>query len=372
MSCWLAACALAVALAARNAPAQDGPEPGIAAHVAAWLRARAEPDQGAGAAALGAIEAGLAAAPLSAVDVWSRILDLSRVQDAPWPVGVVHTARSMGLSYWVRLPEPYEPRAHPVPMILILAEPGPQPPAEMVEGLPEAVRDQAVLVALDLAPLPIGAWRDQWAAIGTPLAELFASLRVDRDRVAVVGSGVGADLAVLLAALHPEWFHALGLVGGAAAPEEPGARALPVRALHPDLPQAALWCLQQPPRDPDPRAFDLTLADPRMGRAFWVHVVEFDYAGVSSPGTTAQLQVAADRASNTVRIDGVGVDQVDLYLNDRLVDLDRPIHIVRNGFNYDFHAARSLRIVLELFYRHRDPGSVYPVIVRGLYLPRRD
>ena len=43
------------------------------------------------------------------------------------------------------------------------------------------------------------------------------------------------------------------------------------------------------------------------------------------------MTVAVDRATNTVRVDADGITDVAIFLNDRVVDLSRPVAFILNG-----------------------------------------
>ena len=57
--------------------------------------------------------------------------------------------------------------------------------------------------------------------------------------------------------------------------------------------------------------------------AHWVNVNEAE--------PESSMTVAVDRATNTVRVDADGITDVAIFLNDRVVDLSRPVAFVLNG-----------------------------------------
>ncbi|MBT7011445.1 MAG: hypothetical protein HN961_00895, partial [Planctomycetes bacterium] len=58
-----------------------------------------------------------------------------------------------------------------------------------------------------------------------------------------------------------------------------------------------------------------------------------------------------------------------IFLNDVLLDLDKPVQVVRNGENYVFNARRSTGTILEYFLNTLDSSSIYTAKIRGLSIP---
>ena len=196
--------------------------------------------------------------------------------------------------------------------------------------------------------------------------------RVDPNRIFLVGIGAHGPTAARFAALQPHFYSAVAAVGG----EADAGRAAPNLAMvnhstQDDLAAAAAWLLEQPARSAYPSAIDFTLTEPWAGRAFWVQATRFDQSGITAEdaGDASSFKVAVDAATNTIRIDGKGVYQVILYLNDRIVDLDKTVHIVRNGVEYQYTPNRSLGILLQNFATSVDAGAVFPATVQQVDLP---
>lgn len=309
---------------------------------------------------------------LSLVADWAVILEEAR----EYPRTGFKTARAEaakaegGDPYASWIPKTYNPRKSALPLLVILPDPS-SDPVSAIQALPPEVLEAALILALDYRGIPaeeVFQERGRYRLL-RPLGEIFRSFRVDRDRVCVVGVGPMAAAAAGHAARLPHWFAAVSLVGG--KPEGLPESNLKLVALGEaaDLPAAARWCLEQKPRQPFPMEFEITLLEAKAGRAFWVHATRFDYAGTLPEGKAATLKVAVDRAKNTIRIDAQHVYEVDLFLNDAIVDLDQPVHIVRNGVSYDFQATRSVGTLLDNFALNLDARSVYPVVVRAVDLP---
>jgi hypothetical protein len=78
-----------------------------------------------------------------------------------------------------------------------------------------------------------------------------------------------------------------------------------------------------------------------------------------------------DREANAVLLSGRGVHAVELYLNDEILDLDRPVELRFEGstLRRRVQVRRSLTTLLENFARNPDPDALYPAMIRLLDLP---
>ena len=334
-----------------------------AAAVNDWLRAREHGD----APAMVAAERALAdELDLKQPEACRRVLEEARAAwPIPYPRGAWTRLSLRQQACLVRIPTAGNAAA--LPLVLVLA------PPEQLDALAAAVDPQAAERAFwlfpDLTGLSAAAWTEEAGRFRAlaPLVESFAYLRVDRGRVSLVGVESALELAAQLASGRPHDFAALLTVGqpvaGLAGFEERAQVVLEA----PDFAAAAAAALAVPARDPLPPRFVHRPADPQSGRGYWVEARRFDYARAAPE--QPWLHVAVERGGNTIRLRGRYVDQVDLYLNDLLVDLDRPLQIVRNGVSYRFQAQRSLRTLLEGFYLHRDPSAPFPALVRAVDLP---
>jgi hypothetical protein len=75
--------------------------------------------------------------------------------------------------------------------------------------------------------------------------------------------------------------------------------------------------------------------DPAYSRAFWVEGKLAYKRGVEGTDFNPWFQVSADKASNTVTIDSSDAvfTAFDFYLSDSLVDMKKPVTVIRNGKN---------------------------------------
>ena len=62
------------------------------------------------------------------------------------------------------------------------------------------------------------------------------------------------------------------------------------------------------------------------------------------------VEAKADKATNTITIDATKIGQVLVYLNDEIVDLEKPIKFVVNGVVHEQTVARSAPEMMRRFY----------------------
>lgn len=311
---------------------------------------------------------------LSLVDSWEVILDSGRDYSTKYRKGRVEMYDvGQDVQAAVYVPKSYNPRKEASPMVLLLGDRG-DDPSEIAEQLGEALKDDYIVVVADLASLPDEEVLNSAGRLRVLLPFGFANreLRVDRNRVFLVGKGSGVSVATRYGGLFPYYFSGVALVGPA---EDRGlaARNLGLLATTEvaDLAEAGAWIQEQEPRDPYPTELEFALTVPWAGRAYWVQATRFDPAGEeATPDSLASFTVSVDRGSNTIKIDGDKVYQITLYLNDRIVDLDQTVHVVRNGVNYDYAPSRSIGTVLENFKLNLDSCSVFPAMINQVDLPQ--
>ncbi|MBC8327818.1 MAG: hypothetical protein ISR76_07395 [Planctomycetes bacterium] len=331
-----------------------------------------------------ALEAALGQDPLQAVGALSRLLEEAMRLPALAP-----GSRSTGISrrlrqaYSLRVPEVVPPD-RPRPLLVLL---GPPAALETLErALPPPFLEDYLLLRTDLSGLPLDRIPDAGRLrLVDALSEVFRTCAVDRDRILLVGAEGGRDAAAVLTALLPHFFQGTALLGNQESAPAEGVRTEPAWLVRcegnlgrPELtpvhrggdPALAFeWLAGLPPRNAYPEVVEFDFLVPGAGRAFWVQGMAFD--PVEHLKRPATIRVQADRESNTLRIEAQSVHSVDLYLNDVILDLDRPIFIehLGSGRTYRFQARRSISALLENFARNPDPGSVYPAMIRGLDLP---
>jgi len=383
------------------APAQKSregdPVPSLAGSLAAYLEARntgAELDASRAAVAQRMDELGkaLGADPLKRTAELGRALWLARaaarsaerggsVESATFVGGSFPGA---GLGYAYRLPREYAPGTA-YPLILTIPAEDEVPAEHLRTHWTEAeLLERCILVA---PAMP--AQHDSWTRVtvnGRPggLCHVLTALRVaserfavDSDRVFVAGRAKGVPAALAAGNHSPQRF--AGVIGRAGdagdlrpdnfanlptffagggaqarafveAVEEAGYANSTFAA---DATEDDLWqwmCAH--PRQPYPARVVLVPGNPYPIRAHWLQV------NPSDPDCRANAVI--DRATNTIRVEAMGVAQATLFLNDALVDLVRPVRILCNGTEQTALAPPRLASFLELAHDGTsDPGAVY-------------
>jgi len=309
----------------------------------------------------------------SLVSDWEAILDSARkFPTRGLKKGKVENASVGEETYGLRLPKSYRPTKTSYPAILLLPDSG-SAPMDAIQALPADVLAQWVVIAPDLRDVPT----DQVLELKgrTRILRSFGSaglrIRLDRNRICILGQGSNAATAITYAALLPHFFSAAGVVGDASLTEEQknDLQWVPFQAFA-DAGEACKWFLEQKPRIPYPSSFQHTLTQPWAGRAYWVQALRFEPSGAADgKEKPASMKVSVDRASNTIRLDCTNIYEVALYLNDEILDLSKPIHVVRNGTDFEYQATRSLSTLLNNYVRTGDALAVFPAMIRRLSIP---
>ena len=76
-----------------------------------------------------------------------------------------------------------------------------------------------------------------------------------------------------------------------------------------------------------------------------------------------RIDAKADRATNTVTIDSQKISDLLIYLNDELVDLDKPVKFVVNGTPHERTLERNAPEMIKNQYFGGDWGRVFTVLV---------
>jgi len=290
-----------------------------------------------------------------------------------------------GMQYAYRLPKNYDPGEHAYPLILAIPDEGELPTEHIQRNWTlKAVKDGAILVCPQM-PTATAEW-DQVMVKGRPggLSHVLTALRlatdrfsIDSNRIYVCGRGKGVPAAMAAGNYSPQRF--AGVVGRAGDKGElgpanfsnlptlftgAGARA---QAFHeasaktnanncrvdPDGKEQDVWdWIVAHPRNTFPESVTLVAGDPFPTRAYWLRVAPM--APVTH--TTATI----DRDTNTIRIVSEGVSQVTLFLNDVLVDLGKPLHVICNGVERDAPLSPRTSLMLNMLMDGTsDAGCMY-------------
>ena len=130
-----------------------------------------------------------------------------------------------------------------------------------------------------------------------------------------------------------------------------------------------------------PRRFDWEVVDADQQVAYWVSI---DQPLWEAPRRTLTAAVREDD-SNTIDIDAVGMTELSVFLDDTLVDLDRPVRLVINGtLVWDDRTRiraryvdlmRDLKEIFELppvnVRKHRYYGWLKPASIIRMSVPRQ-
>lgn len=308
---------------------------------------------------------------LSMVTDWETILSTGPKFDTSGKLvkkGKIIEREILGYTYQVWLPSAYAPAKNAYPTMLLLD----MDAKKTIEEMPKLVKDSFIILAPQISDIDPEQLMDPAgrACIIGPIGQGTMTYRVDRSRLFLIGKGeAGIAYATGYAAVLPHYFSGFASVG--AAPAEVKAKKnlelIPVEEKA-TMQEAADWVLGLEPANRYPTDFEVELVEPWMGVAYWVQATKFESGEDIPEGKVARLKVSVDRGTNTITIDGEYVYKVLIKLNDVLVDLDKPLTILRNGESYSFQASRSLGTMLEIYANSQD-GTVFPAMVQQLDLP---
>lgn len=286
-------------------------------------------------------------------------------------------------------PKKYTPKSK-YPLLLCIPDPDEKPEAHLNDHwMHSELRDSVILVAVDM-PDGIKHWgglgeagsHDNAGGAGVLLAT-FAEVRdnfaIDFDQVFLAGRGAGVAAAMNIANLFPDRFCAIiGRTGDAAEVAPENLSNLPCffagggklandfsalgegdnraeRVFKPDGKVEDIWAwMQTVRRRSNPEEVSLVPGVPFPYKAYWTEVPAGEYT------STAKLSARADRASNTITIKATGIESVTVFLNDTLVDLDKPVKVICNGASHEDKIPRNFNSMMEQIYKGRsDPGRLY-------------
>jgi|TARA_B100000959_G_scaffold286848_1_gene367639 hypothetical protein len=223
----------------------------------------------------------------------------------------------------------------------------------LLQKIPNEIAEKAFLVAVGLENLQEASLSSETRQhfLGS-LAFAVQSFPVDRNQVWLLGLPEVQNETRLLSSYFPHLFSQVEVLP---LPQGEGL--------------SASSFLNSAPRNPYPLEFFAEFLIPSAGRNFWVQARQFDLPDpVRGPSS---LRVKVNRESNTIHLNADRVYRVDLFLNDAIVDLGRPITIFRNGAPSRFLPARSLPVMLENFATNLDAQALFPTVIHGIDIPRQ-
>lgn len=250
-----------------------------------------------------------------------------------------------------------------------------------------------------------GAWftQDGQAAFLTALRVLLEQIRFDRQRLVIDGWGDAGLDAVRMASSFPSWFAgAINRSGETGGPEVlyENMTGIPVlyvdgktesrgadlsalkeradlrseitvleeagSALAPsaEVGQAIAEWVTKCARDPAPAAIHYKLAHLNYQAVHWLKAGGTLVRAGANPTDKdfPRIEARIDKAANKISVETVNIPSLYFYLNDALVDLDKPVIIEVNGkVRYDGKVKRSLAYMLDN--RYSNNSSDY-----GLYV----
>jgi len=118
------------------------------------------------------------------------------------------------------------------------------------------------------------------------------------------------------------------------------------------------WLVEQR-RNPSPEAVTFASTAERLDGAYWARIVKRS-KGVKYPRLEAQI----DRATNTISVRGTGVSLARVYIDERLLDLSKPVTIKAGGQTRTKKKLEpDFKSILESWRSRRDEQLVYPAFV---------
>jgi hypothetical protein len=105
--------------------------------------------------------------------------------------------------------------------------------------------------------------------------------------------------------------------------------------------------------------------DDRYRQAYWAGIDRMDQVATAPEGKKPRLEVTADRANNRIEVRTTAVASFNLYLNDSIVDLDKPFTLVINGKARTEQRTRDLGSMVQLILRKYDGSWVFPVTLNS-------
>lgn len=288
-----------------------------------------------------------------------------------------------------------------IPLILIACGEGETPAAHLETHWSDpAVREGAILMAVDL-----GKDTQTWGLFGSPstpggtfqlmsaLQHLQEQFAIDHNRRYLVGSGKGFAAVEVTAACLPYLFAGVigvGDVGMADLASLENFRTLPtlflkggegVKAIEARLAELGFANTQAEPEGGASKAWEWMTKNPRKayppeltyvpkndraGSAPWLSLVGFQIS------EQPRVEARAEKATNTITIEAHKVSNLVVFLNDELVDLDKPVRFVINGAPHERKVERNPVDMLQNQFNVGDWGRVFTAFVTPDVPPKQE
>jgi hypothetical protein len=295
---------------------------------------------------------------------------------------------SKSYEFAVSAPSTYNPAKLSYPLLICIPDEKQQPSVHLMEDWTSAEIKEGCILASPPMPEDVSLWTKSGDAdapggvayVLTTLGAVRNTYAIDFDKVFLVGKGRGVEAAVAIAEMFPERFAGvIGRSGGPGSVEVSNFKNLPTLFTGGDAhasdfqkkteelgfknctliaegkePEVWGW-IGQKARVPNPNEVNLVPGNPFPKRAYWIEVPPIDDATRS-----ARVTARIERETNTIRIEAHGVQELTIYFNDQLVDLDQPVRVVINGAESKDQIPRNLIRTLDLIFRaSSDPGRIY-------------
>jgi len=297
-----------------------------------------------------------------------------------------------GVKFALWVPNKYNPKGEGYPLLFCIADEGRKPETHIMEDWVDgAIRDNTLIVS-PIMPGNSGDWLGEagMKAVMLTLRAARENYAIDFNRIYIGGRGRGVETAHMVAQRFPDQFAGVfGWAGDAhgdvdvrnfrnlpcyfagAGPKATAFQEAAKKAkiesvtLQPDGKAADIWSwTQSVRRNPYPTSVSLVQRDLFPTNGYWVRIARVDADGVS-------LDATVDRATNTITLEGVGLDGAEVFLNDALVDLTKPITVIANGEETRFSETRKFSQSLELVKLGRNDAGRYFVATKVVRLPAR-
>ena len=309
-----------------------------------------------------------------------------KVTSDEWSEG---SFESQPMAFALRLPRDYAAKTNRYPVILAIAGEGESPASHIRNHWTfREAKDQAIVLCPAMPEAP-GDW-GKVMVNGQPggISHILTALRiatdrfaVDFDRVYLACHGEGIAAALACGDYSPQRFAGIlgsggdiGEVGPANlsnlptffAEGGPKARAYAAAAKAAGHDNCTLvttagkseawsWVLDHP-RRPYPEQVKLVVGQPFPTQIYWLRL--------APSAMECDALAILDREANSIRISGKGFSRVTLFLNDALLDLDKPLSVLRGDAAVEVKVERQLGDALHLLsISTADPACLYTAVL---------
>jgi hypothetical protein len=271
-------------------------------------------------------------------------------------------------------------------LVLVVPDEGETPLAALdAHWNDPAARETTLLIALHM-PENLGAW-GTFGTVDAPggvftvmnaLGVVQQQLALDMNRIYLAGAGRGFAAVGATAMAFPHLF--AGVIGIGNVPEVDvgnlrnvpillvkggeGAGSIQAKATElgfehctalPEGGQPDAWSwVGSTTRDAYPKQIAFVPTSDYARIAHWIGIDNFQVS--ENPSVSATV----DRESNTITLDTQKISGVVIYLNDLLVDMEKPVKVVVNGVSLkEALVARNAPLMIDMVHKTGDWGRVF-------------